>query len=146
MHTSTPPNVCVVYLRATTRKATFERSVVVLFLASHAVEIFLKSAILRKASEERFSHDLEYLKNRYEALYPAKRFKFHIPFHTSYDNLTADQMRQAKLLTPKKDQLFRYPRDKNGEPWHGVHAFEAGSFLLELVTLRSSFKRLLREY
>ena len=35
--------------------------------ASHAVELFLKGAILRKAPDERFSHGLEHLQNRYKA-------------------------------------------------------------------------------
>ena len=61
------------------KKATFERGSVVLHLTAHAVELFLKGAILRKKPEERYSHDhdLEHLHNRYKSLYPARRFQLY---------------------------------------------------------------------
>ena len=42
------------------RKATYERGTVVLYLAMHAIELFLKGAIMRKAPHERFRHNLEH--------------------------------------------------------------------------------------
>ncbi len=123
------------------RKATYERGTVVLYLAMHSVELFLKGAILRKAPDERFNHDLEHIHNRYNALYPGKRYRLDIPFKSNYGEIA-----QAKALSPPIDQRYRYPQDKDGKPWSGIYSFEANSFLGELATLRSSFKRLLNVY
>ena len=128
------------------RKATYERGSVVLYLAAHAVELFLKGAILRKVPDESFNHDLEHIHNRYNALYPAKRYRFQIPFRTKYGDLSAGDIMAAKALSRPIDQRFRYPHDKDGKRWPGAHSFEARSFLEELDRLRTSFECLLRAY
>jgi hypothetical protein len=129
------------------RKATFERGSVVLFLMAHAFELYLKGAILRKAPGERFSHDLERLAKRYNALYTAKRFRFtHLPFQTEYFGMSTAKIVQTKKVQPPTNQRHRYPRDKSGTPWAGLFSFEANSCLQDLHTLDSDFQRLLKEY
>lgn len=125
------------------RKATYERGSVVLYLTTHAVELFLKGAILRKKPHERFGHNLEYLYNRYKELYPAKRHHFDMPFRANYDGLSKDEIKAIKAASAPVDQLYRYPQNKNGEPWFGHFAFEANSFLIELGALRLKFDRIL---
>jgi hypothetical protein len=128
------------------RQATYERGSVVLYLTAHAVELFLKGAILRKAPQERFDHDLEHLHNRYRKLYPVKRYSFKMPFSTDYSSMSKSQIKAAKGLAAPIDQLYRYPRDKEGKPWPGLFAFEANSFIGILASLRGNFERLLKEY
>ena len=73
--------------------ATFERGAVVLYLSAHAIELFLKGAILRKAPNEQFKHDLEHIHNRYKALFPAKRFAFvNMPFTTEYPGVNSQHL------------------------------------------------------
>lgn len=135
-------------LAGSPRKATFERGFVVLYLMAHAVELFLKGAILRKAPRERFSsaHDLVPLRNRYNNLYPSKRFRFVVPFGTDYTRLSREQIKAVKGIQTPIDQLYRYPQDRTGESWPGLFSFEANSCLNDIATLRSDFERLLLEY
>lgn len=129
------------------RKATFERGAVVLYLTAHAVELFLKGAIMRKSAGGQPVHDLESLHDRYRKLYPGKRFNFSIPFEPVYPPRTsAAQKRALKELAPPTDQLYRYPRSKKGQPWFGLFGFEAGSFQRELSVMRQEFTRLLDSY
>jgi hypothetical protein len=139
--------LCSVLARSS-RKATFERGAVVIYLMSHAVELFLKGAILRKAPNEHFSHGLEHLRNRYAALYPAKRYQFtKPPFEVSYpEKMSAQEIAAAKKDGPPVDQLYRYPQDKDGKPWAGAFGFEANSCLKEVRMLQSDFARLLHAY
>ena len=134
-------------LAVSSKRATFERGSVVLYLTVHAVELFLKAAILRKAPAERFSHDLEHLHNRYKSLYPAKRFQLSKePFKTEYLGMSGAEIREAKQAQPAVDQLYRYPEDKDGKPWIALLGFEANSYAKELAILRSDFERLLSAY
>jgi len=41
------------------QEATYEKGNVALYLAAHAIELFLKGAIMRKAPDEKLGHDLE---------------------------------------------------------------------------------------
>ena len=117
-----------------------------LYLTAHAVELFLKGAILRRAPDERFSHDLEHLRNRYRKLYPTKEFQFEMPFVTNNSGASKAQKKLIKELITPVDQLYRYPQDKDGKPWPGIYAFEPNSFLNDLIALKSSFEYLQRRY
>jgi len=129
------------------RKATYERGSVVLYLTAHAIELFLKGAILRRAPKERFGHhDLELLHNRYNKLYPEKKLRFDMPFRRDYGNMIQSEIDAVKKLSPPIDQLYRYPQDKEGKPWFGLFSFEANSFQQELSALRLNFERLFEEY
>jgi hypothetical protein len=125
-------------------EATFEKGAVVLYLAAHAIELFLKGAIRRKAPKERFAHDIEHIHNRYRALFPEKRSVFQSGlFSTEYLGMTNQEIAEAKREQPVPSVLFRYPIDKTGEPWEAALGFEARSYLGELATLRADFCRIL---
>ena len=128
------------------RKATYARGSVVLYLDAHAVELFLKGAILHKKPTERFGHNLEHLFDRYNKLYPAKKYRFELPFGAGYDGLSKSEIITAKSVSPPTDQLYRYPQDKDGKPWPGLFAFEANSFLEVLRSLRVDFERLFKQF
>jgi hypothetical protein len=144
-HLESAARLCRVLVRST-QKATYERGMVVLYLVSHSIELFLKAAIARREPKERFNHDLKHIENRYKALYPGKRFALQIPFSTSYEGVPSDQIAAAKKLIASRDQRLRYPRNNDGDPWPGVHAFEANSFLKQITTLQSAYSRLRSEF
>jgi hypothetical protein len=126
---------------------TFERGAVVLFLSAHAVELFLKGAILRKAPNERFAHDLEHIYNRYAALFPGKRFTLtDMPFATEFPGMSKAEIAEAKREQPDPSEIFRYTVDKTGKPWEAALGFEASSFSRALVNLHADFRRLMAEY
>ncbi len=126
------------------RKATYERGAVVLFLAAHAVELFLKGAIVHKAPNERFSHDLEHLIRRYHALFPGKKFRLEVPFTTGLPSgMTVEEKRRVKKLVAPPGELYRYPIDKAYKPWSGAYGIEPSSLSRELAKLRSRLEELL---
>lgn len=107
----------------------------------HGIELFLKAAILEKAPNEQFGgnvgHDLARLHKRYANLYPGKKHAFEVPFRdeevvlANTDSRILEELKlriaEHKRATPA-DQLHRYPRDTDGNPWKGFHSFEASSF------------------
>lgn len=126
---------------------TFEKGAVVLYLSAHAVELFLKGAILRKAPHEHFAHDLEHIYNRYRALFPAKRFALtSMPFTTEFPGLSKQEILEVKREQPDPSELFRYTVDKTGEPWQTALGFEASSFSRVLLTLHADFMRITDEH
>ena len=71
-------------LKISTRKASYERGAVVLYLTFHSVELFLKAAILKKSPNEKLHHNIEHYGRRYRNLYPGKKYNLDIPFQTEY--------------------------------------------------------------
>jgi hypothetical protein len=130
------------------RRATFARGAVVMYLTAHAVELFLKAAILKKRSDLRLGHhDFEQLHATYEGLYPEKRFRFtRTPFNVQYLGMTKTEAREAKKTAPPMDQLYRYPVDKQGNSWNAAIGIEPGSALKWLQELDGDFFRLRAAY
>jgi len=124
-------------LKRSSRKATYERGSVVLYLAIHATELFLKAAIVHKAPKEKFGHDLMLLYNRYNKLYTKKIHGFDLPFRSE----SAPPL-DIKIDRNQPDQVYRYPRKTVDDPWSGHYSFEANSFLITLQELRTHFERM----
>lgn len=144
--------LCTV-LKRSHRKTNYARSSVVLDLTFHAIELFLKSAILeRKPNEKLGNHNIQVLSKRYKNLYPGKKYECHAPFISkdagdlSDDDLRAlhgsehiEQVRKDMQESKKKnplDQRHRYPSNKEGQPWDGKVGFEPGSFLVVIKKLK----------
>lgn len=126
-------------LSRSTRKATYERGAVVLFLAHHALELFYKAAVLRKNPNERRSHNLQKLRECYLKFYPEKCLQIPTLFYTSYEECAKEHAARLQgLASIPIDQLYRYPEAKNGKPWQIYDSFEAFSFSIELAGLRKS--------
>lgn len=141
--------LCTV-LALSNRKATYPRGSVVLYLAFHATELFLKGAILHKSPKENIisSHNVEALYKLYRKLYPKKKFEITLIFRSDepdFSGLEPDLVKELKLEIQQleksnpNDQRYRYPQNKNGVPWHGVQGFEASSFLIELKRAKAEF-------
>ena len=143
--------LCTVLSRST-RKATYVRGSVVLYLAFHATELFLKGAILKKAPKENVgaTHNIGTLNNRYKNLYPGKKYRFNLLFSSEepdFSNIEPDIVKELKIIIDEiekanpPDQQYRYPQNKKGVPWHGPHGFEASSFLRVIKHLREQLKK-----
>ncbi|MBN8476123.1 hypothetical protein [Sulfuritalea sp.] len=140
---------------ASPNESSYPRGAVILSLAFHGIELFLKAAILEKAPEERFGgragHDIEYLYKRYKNLFPGAEYVIEVPFRkrgidSSGLNLPIteelrDSVNAHERATPT-DQLHRYPRNMEGQPWQGIYAFEPNSFSLTISQVQEDISRL----
>ena len=129
-------------LKRSTRKASYTRGAVVLYLACHSVELFLKGAILSKCPKEQLNHNLENYYKRYNHLYPEEKFKFNLPFRTEYVGLEPPEVEKAKGHLPPPDQIHKYPTNKNGKEWDSLLVFEPTTFLRDIEQLKTDFKRI----
>lgn len=129
-------------LKRSTRKRTYPRGAVVLYLAFHSVELFLKAAILNKSPNEGLHHNVENLLKRYRKLYPGKRYYFEIPFGTEHVGFEpSDEL----PTSPPQDQVNRYPVNKKKVDWAFGIGFLPESFLSKLEEFQYDFERLKKE-
>jgi len=118
-----------------------------LYLTFHAAELFLKGAILSKNPKEKLNHNIKGYYNRYNSLYPNKRYKFELPFRTEYLGLEPERIElvKKKKQQPPPDQLYKYPTDRKGNKWKGAFAFEPIEFVRIIDQLRNDFQRIENE-
>lgn len=140
---------------------TWPNGAVVLLLASHAVELFLKGALLKgnpTANVWDHNHNIDLLGADYRSQFPDPLFKWDIPFTDGlteteriaqmkalYPSLTEVEIAELKALrdrTPNPSILYRYPVAKGGKQWRGLYGFEPHSFVLLLDQLKTDFDRI----
>jgi hypothetical protein len=112
---------------------TFAHAQTTHFLFAHAVELFLKGAILKSTREILISHHLQPLYKRYRSLYPTKEFDF------------TGRIVETVKESPKNphSEFPRYPVDSKGDVWEGYNAYTLETWLTEMEHLREDFKRLI---
>lgn len=133
---------------------------VTLMLAAHAVELFLKGAILtRDPNFDALSknHNIDALKNSYRSQFPDPEFEWNVPFASHltqaeriaimmYLNpgLTEEEVKEgrAKVKPPLPSILYRYPVDHSGNDWKGLYGFEPHGFKMLLSQLGNDFSRI----
>lgn len=145
--------LCTV-LKRSPRKSNYARGSVVLYLMFHAIELFLKGAILeRKPNENLKHHDIQGLSNRYKKLYPGKKYELHGPFISRdeanlRDLFSPKDLEEVKIYIKKRerknpsDQRYRYPKNPEGQRWDGLVGFEPESCLVEIKKLKANIVRL----
>lgn len=122
------------YLKASIRNAevdqvasgdfTWPDGVVCMWLFDHAIELFLKAAIIHRAGELVSGHNLRDLKRRYDEIYPEPELQWELPYYTDYSAIPEEEWAELQKNEPQPSILHRYPEDKLGKPWEGVHGFE----------------------
>jgi len=150
----------------TAARSTWPNAVVVLMLTAHAVELFLKAALLKRsptASERYTTHRIDILSAKYRLQFPGPSFEWDIPFSSSltveewikqmkneFPDLTEDETNEMReeLIEKQKGRpapsiLYRYPTDNSGTEWRGREGFEPHSFLFLLAQLENDFKRIM---
>jgi hypothetical protein len=128
---------------------TYPSGAVVLMLAAHAVELFLKGAILtRQPTADVWSrlHDLEALASDFRSCFPEPEFSWYIPFQAVIpEGLSDAELQAIKAQSTPPSILFRYPVQKGGAQWRTLSAFEPHSFFPVLHGLRHDFARILAQ-
>ena len=120
----------------------------------HAIELFLKGAILERSQNEQLgSHDIQALSKRYNNLYQGKKYELQAPFISRNEADLSDifdpkyleevksYIKESKRKNPL-DQRHRYPGNKEGQPWDGAVGFEPGSCLVAIKELKVDIARL----
>lgn len=115
--------------------SNFYRGRAVLWLAFHAIELFLKGRILKvDPSAKVGGHSLADLTKKLKGLTPDIIFDppFGVEPLPPYPELGKKAEREEKRI----HELLRYPTDTEGRPWLGAHGFSAPLFQGTLTNIR----------
>lgn len=122
---------------------TWPNAAVVLLLAAHATELFLKGSIVCRGSTPAPEHHrIEDLVVEYRKRYPTQSFEWDVPFKSEYPDIPEIELNALRKSAPIPSILFRYPVSKGGKEWNGVFGFEPNTFLDVLEQLRVDFERI----
>ena len=125
---------------------TWPNANVVMLLAAHATELFLKGAILARDPAASVAHHfLDELHAEYKKRFPEPPFEWDIPFRTEWGTFTEAEVRVMKKNTPIPSMLYRYPVAKGGKEWNGAFGFEPNLFASTLDQLHGDFKRIMAQ-
>ena len=133
-------------------EATWPRATVILFLTAHAVELFLKGALIEKISSSQLErHEIRKLFEHYIEQYPAPAFRIDLPFNPDIKGIkemispifsSEKEIDELIKSMPVESVMYRYPYDKKNEEWRGAYGFEAISFKKDIEKLRIDFSRI----
>lgn len=117
------------------------------YLARHALELFLKGALLLANREMGGIHSLEKLSQAFKSAYPD--YEWEIPFRTQIVGTTGEEaeraLREHEKIQPG-DQFPRYPANRDFQPWPSVAAFNGAHFAVDIHRLQADFERFLVTY
>ncbi|MBP6078959.1 MAG: hypothetical protein KA505_09130 [Xanthomonadales bacterium] len=127
---------------------TWPNANVVLLLAAHSVELFLKGAILSREPEYKFGpgHSLDELQAKYERVFTSAEFRFEAVFMSDYPGISDQEANSLRAMAPPPSIQFRYPVSKNLSEWEGVHALEPETFFETLIFLGEEYERLAKQF
>ncbi len=124
--------------------STWPFASVTMFLATHAVELFLKGMILlRDSSQVKKHHELVGFKRIYDQLFPEPELTWDLLFEAEYLGFLEDT--DTKLLNGGSyipSILNRYPIDGPGIEWQGTQNFRPKNFLHEIDLMGKTFNRI----
>ena len=122
---------------------TWPNATVVMLLAAHATELFLKGAVLARNPAAMIEHHhIDDLSVEYRKRFPETSFEWDIPFKTNWSDMAEDEIEALKKKVPIPSILYRYPVAKGGKEWSGAFGFEPNSFAEVLEQLKHDFERI----
>lgn len=120
---------------------TFHHAKVIMSLAYHGIELFLKYGIGRRNDGEcPGGHSLRRLQAKYESLNPDPDLHFVVPFIPAYLGFSADDVKQKIQAEQPLDQHLRYHLDLKGQPWPDIHGFDVETYVSEVTALRDTLR------
>lgn len=123
--------------------ASEKNASVALMLAAHSVELFLKGMLLSKGIQRSWGHSIDSLYGTYKSAYPGDAYSFKCLFVTEYLGISDEEIIKAKKKsTNQASVVFRYPVNRPGVEWGGIHGFDPDRFLEELESLKNTYGRL----
>jgi hypothetical protein len=124
---------------------TWPRAAVVCFCYRHAVELFVKSCILRREPLDKCDHNISSLRKQYIRVYPGQEFHFQTMYDISIEDLEeafGGPVVDIEEFERKEDQVYRYFSDRQGRSPKGGHAFSPGVWLSTIERLECDMKRI----
>lgn len=135
---------------------TWSHAAVVLMLAAHAVELFLKGALLKRTGKIIETHNIQRLAEKYRETFqetaltwdilfanPLSETELIILMKEEWPEINEVQLKQSIAATPDPSILYRYPVDKPGKDWRGHYGFTTPTeFLATLDQLGQDFQRI----
>lgn len=134
---------------------TWPHASVVLMLSAHAVELFLKGALLKSMNKLEATHDIQQLAEKYREMFTDPALAWDIPFANElsktelvaqmkqlWSDIDETKLRNSIDATPDPSILYRYPVNKAGMEWQGAYGFTPTGFLPRLEQLELDFKRI----
>lgn len=129
---------------------TWPNGSVVLMLTAHAIELFLKGAILKRSpnAEVGNSHGIDDLSAAYKLQFPEPSFEWDIlmrggdGYPASFTPEQIKEIEALKKLIRDPSILYRYPVDKNRKEWPAILGFEPLEFLSKLERAKKDFERI----
>ena len=119
---------------------SFYRGQPVLWLAFHALELFLKGFILKLAPGSNPSgHSIPELLDALQAL--DSTIEIPHPFGVEAMPDYPEFVVEAKRLNRTLHEQLRYMSDRSGEPWPGIRGFSAALFQQTLTELRTYLEK-----
>lgn len=121
--------------------ATFNRGRVVMWLTFHATELYLKGLVLKlDVGAKVGGHSLASLTETLNGLCPSA--KCDPPFGVEPLPPGSGLAEEAAQIERRFHEMLRYPTNKTGDIWEGVHSFSPHTFAAVVETTRSSYERL----
>jgi len=133
------------YMTSEEENRTWPNASVAMLMTAHSVELFLKAAILSRNPQHELIHNLEQLKATYDEIFPEERFNWQLPFHMEYLGLSEEEIATLRKEQPEPSIRFRYPANRRGTPWEGIHGFTPEGFRGLLMTIQDDYERLWEE-
>ncbi len=136
---------------------TWPHAAVVLMLAVHAVELFLKGALLKRNVDVwSYGHKIDKLAEKYrETFQEEPAFTWDIPFASTLTetewialmkrlkpDINEAELKDMISATPDPSILYRYPVSKDGKDWPGLYGFNPLEFSQILSQLECDFDRI----
>lgn len=116
---------------------------VVLLLSVHAVELFIKGAILTREPTATIEHHrIDDLAQQYRTTFPDQKFEWEVPFQAEYLGFDQAEIEALRKQTPIPSILYRYPVGKGSSEWNGVFGFEPSTYASVLDKLLKDFQRI----
>lgn len=135
---------------------TWPNAVVVLMLAAHAVELFLKGALLKRTGKNVDGHDIDKLAEKYrETFQDEPELAWEIPFASTLTetewialmkrfnpDINEAELKGVISTTPYPSILYRYLVNKGGKNWPGLYGFNPPEFSQTLSQVECDFDRI----
>ncbi len=125
-------------------QCTWPNANVVLFLAAHSFELFLKGAVLAKKPNTNFGngHNLHELQKQYDETFGETELSLEPFFLTEAPGRSDAELAGILRSEISRSIRYRYPVDRESKDWPGIHGFSPKDMFGALEELGEDYSRI----